>query len=83
MSQHSSADAATVVTDHALIRWLERVHGIEVEALREVLYDRVRDAAAVGATRHRTAECTFIFRNGKLITVLDADMKPGRRHWDL
>lgn len=43
--------AKDVVTDHALLRWLERVYGIEVEYMRNALFDQVKDVAASGASQ--------------------------------
>ncbi len=38
------------VTDHALIRYLERVVGVDVERYRRDVADRVASAVALGAT---------------------------------
>lgn len=42
-------DAQVHVSDHAVLRWLEREHGIDVEAVRQHLADQSTDAAALGA----------------------------------
>ncbi|MFL6764531.1 MAG: hypothetical protein ACJ8FO_04970 [Sphingomicrobium sp.] len=39
------------VTDHALVRYLERVHGLDVEAIRRHIADVCAHAAATGSTR--------------------------------
>jgi len=39
----------THVTDHALVRYLERVGGFDIEALRQAIARRVDEAARVGA----------------------------------
>lgn len=44
------------ITDHALIRWLERAHGIEVEELREILREQ--------AQRHVDAGAALVFEDG-------------------
>lgn len=38
------------VTDHALVRWLERKHGIDVEEMREALYLEAQDSVERGRT---------------------------------
>jgi hypothetical protein len=45
-----SHNAPITVTDHAVLRWLERVHGFEVEHLREHIASLTRDAINLGAT---------------------------------
>lgn len=59
------------VTDHALLRWLERVHGIDIDFFRQQLLDETRDYIATGAATVRKDGVVYIFKNGKLITVLD------------
>lgn len=69
--------AKDVVTDHALLRWLERVYGVEVEYMRETLFDQIKDVAASGASQWSSDTGTFIFSfNGVLVTVLPAGTKP-------
>lgn len=58
------------ITDHALIRWLERAKGFDMEAMRIELLAVVKDAAATGCTSWRTPDCTYVFSNGTLKTVL-------------
>ncbi len=74
------------VTDHALVRFLERAGGLDVDALRAVLaasLERAATAAAsIGARR-----CTvivdglrYVIEDGHLVTVLDASMRFGEVH---
>jgi len=37
------------VTEHAVLRFIERVHGIDVEAIREKIRDRAQVAYEMGA----------------------------------
>lgn len=59
------------ITDHALLRWLERVHGINIDFFRQQLLDETRDYITTGAATVRKDGIVYIFKNGKLITVLD------------
>ncbi|WP_051949305.1 hypothetical protein [Methylosinus sp. PW1] len=42
--------ATTIVTDHALVRWLERVKGVDVEAFRKEIAETVATGTSLGAT---------------------------------
>ena len=42
-------DASVVATDHAVLRWLEREHGLDVMAIRQHLCGKVLSAAQLGA----------------------------------
>ena len=35
------------VSEHALLRWLERAHGIDVDGLRQQIIDEVEDAIEI------------------------------------
>ncbi len=39
-----------IVTDHALVRYLERVGGFEIDLLRRSIADRLRPFTGLGAT---------------------------------
>jgi hypothetical protein len=59
------------VTDHALVRWLERVHGIDVEALRRKMLDEaLRSAFAAGAVRVKRGSVRFLGEQGVIKTVI-------------
>lgn len=58
------------ISDHALLRWLERVHGIDVEFFRQKLLDETRDYIAVGATTIKRDGATYIIKDGILVTVI-------------
>ena len=68
------APAEDVVTDHALLRWLERVHGLEIEWMRAQLRAEVAALAASGVRQFRTAHGIYIFSpKRRLVTVLPPD----------
>lgn len=63
-----------IVTDHALIRWLERVHGIPMEAFRSILNQIVSDGLDTKASSLIKEGYVYILRgceDGKhrLITI--------------
>jgi hypothetical protein len=60
-----------VVTDHAVIRYLERVRGLDVEAIRAEIAAECSAAVAVGATRLRRGDLDYRIR-GKSITTIVA-----------
>jgi hypothetical protein len=64
------------VTDHALLRWLERTGALDVEQLRGLLSQSLDRAHVAGATLgvHQflilADDLIYLVRGGKLITVL-------------
>lgn len=73
------------VTDHALIRYLERVLEIDVEALRRKLADEVMPGAVSGAKSYRAAGAVFVMerdasrRHVTVVTVVTNDMREGMK----
>lgn len=64
------------ISDHALIRWLERTGALDVEALREMLarsLDRASSAAAkTGARQYLILAdgLVYLVKNDSLVTVM-------------
>jgi len=62
------------VTDHALLRYIERVLGIDVAAQRSTIGE--------ACARHQGAPCVkiegarFLLRDGRVVTVLDGETVP-------
>lgn len=54
------------VTDHAILRYLERAHGLDIEAVRRHLEGRVSTGARLGAVG-------VTVENVKLVLVAAAD----------
>jgi diphthamide biosynthesis methyltransferase len=68
------------VSDHALLRYLERARGIDVELIRGHIALLCAPAAAAGARNYRAADgVTYVFKKGHVVTVMGADMRPGHR----
>lgn len=60
------------VSDHAVLRWIERVHGVDLEAVREQILDQGREAwLAQGAVSVQVPELkvTLIAKDGCVVTV--------------
>lgn len=59
------------VSDHALLRYLERVYGLDLNSLRrEILTDPVRTAIKAGASAVFIAGCKAPVENGTIKTIL-------------
>ena len=69
------------VTDHALIRFIERVHGYDLDPIRQmILTPAVRAAAKVGnGTVRLGCGARVKVQDGKVITVLAKGMHEKRR----
>lgn len=72
-----------VVGDHALLRWLEREHGLDVEGLRRLLLEEARPYLEAGAVSFPIGKsgCYGSAARGALITVLPcrpSSMRTGR-----
>jgi hypothetical protein len=72
------------ISDHALVRHMERVMGYDIPALRRQLEGRLSEAAAIGATGITINRFTYLIENGVVITVLRRNnrglhLKPSER----
>lgn len=58
------------VTDHALLRYIERVHGVDIEAIRAaILTPVVVTAIKNGAAAVRSDECRYTIKDMSVVTV--------------
>lgn len=57
------------VTDHALIRYLERAMGLNIEIVRQHIEGICKGPAAVGAVSVRSEGVRFEIRNNTVLTV--------------
>lgn len=78
------ASPAPSITEHALLRWLERRHGLDIDVFREeILLDggpALRAALNAGATcRVRAGDYMFAVKGGRLITILHRDDRKAER----
>jgi hypothetical protein len=60
----------TPITDHALLRYLERAKGLDVEAIRrEIATPELRAAIAAGAKTYSVENWTYVIEGGAIVTV--------------
>ena len=69
------------VTDHAVLRWLERFAHVDVEAIRRRIYEETREAAHSGATRLTINGTEYRMENGVVVTLIDVRRSCGPLDW--
>jgi hypothetical protein len=72
-----------IVTDHALLRYIERVFGFDIELVRKHIENSVRGPAKIGATTTTIDGYVYCLKergNGAVAvtTILDTDMRAKR-----
>lgn len=66
----------TIVSDHALLRYLERVKGLDLDAIRdEITTPEVCAAVAAGARSYKANSYTLVLGWNVVKTVLGPGMK--------
>ena len=60
-----------VVSDHALLRYLERKHGLDVESLRAEIREACRDGVRFGAKAVLADGVKFIIADDTVVTCLE------------
>jgi len=58
-----------VITDHALIRWLERARGFDLEIFRDALAEIAQPYADIRVKQAEIGGLWFIFHEDRLVTV--------------
>lgn len=59
------------VSDHAMMRYMERVMGLDIEKIRsEILTDNAKAALKMGATKYTVNGVKFKAKNGVFVTVI-------------
>lgn len=66
------------VTDHAVLRYLERAMGLNIEVVREHILAVCGGAAAFGAVSVRAEGLRFEIRSGAITTVTPDHVLPNR-----
>lgn len=68
------------ISDHALLRYIERVCGVNVEDLKaELLTDAVVMAIKAGASAVKSPVGTMVIKGSTVVTFLDPEMRPKRK----
>lgn len=66
------------ITDHALVRHMERVMGADFEPIREGLRELVKPAVVAGARSLRQGGMEYVLDGHKLITVQPRTKRKGK-----
>lgn len=71
-----------IVSDHAVLRYLERIAGLDLDQLKAKLVDQVSGAALAGAKSFTSGKATFLFDKTPagdicMVTVLTDKMRKG------
>lgn len=71
------------VTDHAVLRYLERVSGIDIQSLRDEIAGQIREGERVGFERIVCREFVAVLREDDLrvTTILDRDAPTGLQEY--
>lgn len=64
-----------VVTDHAVLRYIERKHGVDVEAIRAHIQKAVTDGVRYGATGVIAEGVKFVLQEDTVVTCLKKEWK--------
>lgn len=65
-----------VVSDHALLRYIERAHGVDVEALRAHVAGLVQKGVDLGAPLVVVEGVRFVLDGKRVVTVLQRKWIP-------
>lgn len=66
-----------IVSDHALIRYVERVLGFCLDKARADIAAIVTPAGVLGATQVCSGGFTYVIRNGTVTTIIDGSTPIG------
>jgi len=73
-------EPAPTVSDHALLRWLQRRYGVDVEAERRKIDTLCDNAIRAGAKTIKVEGVQFVIKNGRVITTLEGGMQTTPRY---
>lgn len=81
LRRREASDALVpTISDHALLRYIERTCGVNVEDLKaQLLTDAVVMAIKSGATAVKSPVGTMVIKGSTVVTFLDAEMRPKRK----
>lgn len=60
------------VSDHAVLRYLERVEGVDIERLRRMIGRQVDQAVEMGANRLNHDGFAYVLADGVVVTIQEA-----------
>lgn len=69
------------VSDHAVLRYLQRVAGVDIDAIRSRIHDHTHQALASGASGIVSNGITYKFARGKVVSVWIAQHHARPLNW--
>lgn len=63
------------VSDHAVLRFLQRKYGFDVEAVRQKIDAMAGPAIKAGALTLKVDGVSFVLRGGRVVTTLEHGMR--------
>ena len=63
------------MSDHAIVRYLDRVRGVDIEGVKSEIMAVAGGAAALGAKAVRRGGSCYVIDRGTIITVLPTDRR--------
>lgn len=69
------------VSDHAVLRWIERHGFVDVEAIRRQIYAETREALHSGASRLTVNGTEYRMADGVVVTLLDVRASCRKLDW--
>ncbi|GEP11676.1 hypothetical protein [Methylobacterium gnaphalii] len=74
---------ALAITDHALLRWMERAYGIDVDTWRRLCREEVERAlSGFTGTNAPTGPAFIVSPDGRVLTFIDASQRIARPQQD-
>lgn len=67
------------VSDHCLLRYIQRVLGVDVDAIRGEITALLEPAAKAGATKFSADGMTFVLVNNRVVTVTGGESPSSAR----
>lgn len=67
-----------IVTDHAVIRWMERKMGLDIESIRDEIESHAMPAIKAGALSVVVGKVRLIFEDGHVLSVIDSRLPNGK-----
>lgn len=69
------------VTDHAVLRWLERHGFVDVEGVREQIFRETHEALKSGASKITINGTEYRISNGVVVTLIAKRRSCGQLKW--
>ena len=77
IAKRTRVDPEPRLTDHALLRYLERIEGIDIPAIRSgIMTDKVIAAIKAGASSITVSGAKFRIVDNNLVTIIEKPRKP-------